>query len=322
MRPTTAVGTEAASVLDGFADHINVLLDTQYDLMDGGHHWTPVAASPLEYARAAMKRHYGPGGDWDGAEAEQAGRLVTLLLGVAGQHLEGIRALLSSRHVVFSVAPLARCVVEAAGEAFWLAGGQLASPRDRAARVWMTRLHDATRRVTTAKAFDIQDTLEGVPHAKKQVRNLEALVKDKDAIRKKVIPSRFYPSEIENREGELTLRGQQRPGLSGSLKFIAEALGVVDSYTPMYSFLSDATHPTPYAIVETLQPASEVHSDLHRFGSTDLRREYVTTRAAVVAYQQLWLLSTAYFGLDTAEVIRVCDKIDAVPRPPGIEGPE
>jgi hypothetical protein len=305
MRPKTDMSDRAAALLDAWAGHVDTLLDAQWDLMGGGHHWVPDPNSPLEYVRARLKKKFGPGGTWDGAEAESAGRLATLMLAVSGQHLEGIADLLRSRQVVFPVAPLARSIVESAGRTFWLIDPRIADSRDLAARVWMVRLENATRQVRTAKgwAADNEKLLETLVEAKKLLRQVE-------------IPSRFYASEIKNNDGVITLRGQRIPGLSGGLKHVAGGMGIEDWYTPMYAFLSDATHPTPYSALETLQPAGSVEDDaLHKFGSADMRREYMIYQAAVHAYQQLWWLATSYFGLDTAPVIEVCDRVNHLPRP-------
>lgn len=305
MRPKTEASYRAAEMLDAWADHVDSLLDTQWDLMGGGHQWVPHPESTLEFVRARLRRKYGPLGSWDGSEAESAGRLATLMLAVSGQHLEGISVLLRSRHVVFPLAPLARSIVESAGRTFWLIDPRLTESRDLAARVWMMRLDNATRQVTTAKGWmgGNENTLEGLVETKKRIRQVE-------------IPKRFYPSEVENDDGVITIRGQHIPGLSGGLKHVAAGMGVEDWYTPMYAFLSDATHPTPYAALETLQPAGNSREDLlHKFGSADMRREYMIYQAAIHAYQQSWWVTTSYFGLDTAPVVRACDKVNLLPRP-------
>jgi hypothetical protein len=273
--------------------------------MAGGHGWVPAANSPLEYVRSRLKRKFGPAGPWNGDEAESAGRLATLMLAVSGQHLEGIRELLLARQVVFPVAPLARSIVESAGRTFWLLDPRNTELRHLAARMWMVRLENVTRQVTTAKRLTGGNN-----------RSLEALVEAKKRVRQVEIPNRFFPSEVENKDGVVTIRGQHFPGLSGGLKHIAAGMGVEDWHTPMYAFLSDATHPTPYTALETLQPAgSSRDKDLHKFGSTGMRREYMIYQAAVHAYQQSWYLTTSYFGLDTTSVIDVCDKVDHLPKP-------
>lgn len=305
MRPKTDVSERAAALLDAWADHIDVVLDAQWDLMGGGHHWVPDPNSTLEWVRARLTKKFGPVGIWDGAEAESSGRLATLMLAVSGQHLEGIADLLRARQVVFPVAPLARSIVESAGRTFWLIDPRATESRDLAARVWMVRLENATRQVSTAKGW-----------AADNVKLLEKLVKAKKLLREVEIPSRFYASEIADSDGVITLRGQRIPGLSGGLKYVAGGMGIEDWYTPMYAFLSDATHPTPYAALDTLQPAGSIEDDpLHKFGSADMRREFMIYQAAVHAYQQSWWLVTSYFGLDTAAVIEVCDRVNDLPRP-------
>lgn len=303
MRPAAKLSSDAEDILDGLASHIDALLDGQYTQMLA-HHWMPAAESPLEHVRQGLLKQFGPGGDWDGAEAERAGRLGTLMLAVSGQHLEAMRALILARQVVFPIAPLARSILEAAGRTFWLTDPKLVGPRNWAARVWMARLEDITRRVTTAKGLQNQKVLE-------------ELVKRKQRLRRSDVPSRFYPSEIENRDGVITLCGQHPPGLSGSLKHVAAGMGVEDFHTGMYAYLSDLTHPTSYAALEALQPAKD--GDLHSFGSGDLRREYLIIRTALIAYQQAWYVLTTFFGLDSAEVARISDGIDSVPMPPGID---
>lgn len=229
------------------------------------------------------------------------------MLAVSGQHLEGIRALLRARQVVFPVAPLARAIVENAGRTFWLIDPRLGDARDLAARVWMYRVDDVTRQVRTAKGWQ-----------KDNQKRIEALVKLKKSIRNEEIPRRFYPSEIDNEHGRITLRGQHVPGLGGALKYIAAGMQIADVHTPMYSFLSDATHPTIYAVMETLiSVGSSGGEDLHQFGSSDMRREFMILQSAVQAYQQAWFITTSYFGLDVEPVIAVCDEVNSLPRPDG-----
>lgn len=294
--------------MDSWADHIDDLLDAQWETMADGHQWSPHPDSPLEKIRSRLQRHYGPGGDWDGSDADWAGRLVTLHLAVAGQHLEGIRALLTSRTVIIPMAPLARAIVEAAGRAFWLLNTQHSSVRRLSARLWMIRLDDATRRARTAKGWG--------PHSSQKA--IEKLVREKQRIRKDVIPGRFYGSEISNTDGRLVLCQQEIPGFSASVTYVARGMQLSeDFHTPMYAYLSDASHPSPYSAFEMLRPG-EGEDDWWKWAS-DMQREYMIWQSAVHAYQQLWLLATVYFGHDQEQVLRVCDRWDRVLHPDGME---
>lgn len=294
--------------MDSWAGHIDDLLDTQWDLMADGHRWKPHPDSQLEKTRSGLQRHYGPCGDWDGMEAEWAGHLVALYLATAGQHLEGIRALLKSRHVIIPMAPLARAIVEATGRAFWLLDPPNPSVRKLSARLWMIQLDNATRRVRTAKGWGRYGNQSAI----------EQLVRGKDRIRNKSIPGRFYGSEISNSDGMLVVCEQSIPGFSASLNYVTSGMQLTDDFhTPMYAYLSDATHPTPYAVLEMLESEGD-ESDVHKF-SSDLRREYMIWQCAVHGYQQLWLLATAYYGHDQQEVLTVCDRWDQALHPPGVD---
>lgn len=305
MRPGVRLDAEAERILDGLAAHIDDLLNAQYDSMAHGHRWTPSATSPLTTFQRELARHYGPEVYWDGAEAERAGQSATLMLAVSGQQLEAIRTLLVARHVIFPIAPLARAVLEATGRTFWLIDPRLVGLRNWAARAWMTQLDNITRQVTTAKSLANQRVVDKLVERKKKIRNTE-------------IPNRFYPSEIEDRNGKLILRKQELPGFGASLKHIAAGMEVTDWQTGMYAYLSDATHPTPYAALETVQLST--NGDPHRFGSSNLVREYIIIRSAVIAFQQAWILTSAFYGHDlSAAQMRLCDQIEEVPKPGGIE---
>lgn len=306
MRPSTELNDGAAALLDAWAAHIDSLLDAQWDLMNGGHHWTPTSDSPLDVLRTRLKKKLGPAGTWDGNESESAGRLATLMLAVSGQHLEGIRALLLSRQVIFPIAPLARSIMEAAGRTIWLIDPQVTQPRDLAARLWMMKLDNTTRQIKTTKGWDQADQ-----------KLLETLVKEKKRIRDVEIPARFYPSEIKNNDGVIAIRDEHMPGLSRSIRHIATAMKIEDWHTPMYSFLSDATHPTPYAVLATVQRVTTDVDDLRKFGSHNLHREYMILQAAVYAFQQSWFLTTSFFGLDAGPVIEVCNRAKYLPKPTG-----
>ena len=80
MRPNTKASPGAEALLDSWAAHIDDLLDPQWDMMGGGHHWHPDPDAPLETVRTRLRKKFGPTGTWDGAEAGQAGVLATLFL--------------------------------------------------------------------------------------------------------------------------------------------------------------------------------------------------------------------------------------------------
>lgn len=201
-RPPVAVTRGDANLLDGYANVIDKALDAFFS-WTASTKWQPTHASPQQYERRCLLRQYGPGGSWDGADAQIALGLGSLFVILEAQYLEGIRALLLSRQVIVPLAPPVRSCFEAACRVAWLlepreprTGRAAPLPiRDRAARVQAVRLEDLTRRKTVAVSLGDRQA----PKFGGQVRDL----------RRKILPALFYTSEIADESGELVLRGQR-----------------------------------------------------------------------------------------------------------------
>lgn len=299
MRAKPVAVGRPADILDGLAGHIDKVLDA-YDAFGKRTRWLASIDSPLEGERARLQRKMGPSGVWDGQEAVQAGEMGALFGQLAAQHLEAIRVLLISREVMFSLAPLTRSTLEVAGHVFWLLDTRIHDqPRDRAARVFLARLDDATRRVTAAKPV-------GHPH-------IETFVKRVQHLRDEFLPARFDASEIGNRDGRITLRGQSSPGLGESLRYIEHVTGVDWNTSAMYSYLSNASHPTLHVVLDAYVYDEEARKG--QFVAQDARLPYLLTRAALMSFVRVWQVTAAYHGLDYDEAGDLGEAIDALPSP-------
>lgn len=286
MRAKPTAPGATGVLLDALAAHVDKVLDA-HDDFGRRTRWRAKVDSPLEEESQRMKRHYGPGGDWRGEQARHAGEIASLFSLAAAQHLDAIRVLLENREVIFSLAPLSRSVLEITGHTFWLLDTAVHnSPRRRAARVVLAQIDDATRRVTAAKQVHHTD--------------VEAYVKHLRRLRRDVVPSMFYPSEIEvDGSGRLTLCGEKVPRLGGSFKYIEAVTGVDWNTTGMYAYLSNASHPT-YHVVRDAYVFDEV-TGKGSFVADDARLPYLLTRAALMSFIRTWQINAKYRGLDAEE---------------------
>lgn len=297
MRPPPATTARAAVVLDALADHIDKVLQAFYDF-GVLTRWQPTDGSPVEYEKAKLARKFGPGGSWDGADASHAAANAVLFTNQAGMHLEGIADLLRARHVVVPLATPTRAILELAGHVYWMLDPRLIeSLRDRAARVYLSRLADATRAKTAALAVQHPDA----PKIGKAVRDL----------RRVTLTARFYPSEITiAMNGSITLREERAPGLGLSLKYIEDVSGVDWNTPAMYAILSNESHPTLHTVIQNLSPATPGPMDLD-----DTRWPYNLARAAMMGFVRSWAIAAAYHGLDQEEAGDLGEEIETLPSP-------
>ncbi|MEV4266635.1 hypothetical protein [Kribbella sp. NPDC049584] len=285
-------------MLDSLADHIDKILDRFYDFGVRSN-WTETDDSPLVYERRWLSRHYGPDVYWDGSAANYAASSGVLFTAVSGQHLEGLRLLLRAREVIFAPAPPARSILEIAGHVFWLLDPRLQSLRDRAARTFLARLQDGTRRKTAALA---------VNHPQSPIFGGE--VSD---FRRRTIPSYFYASEIApGPRGTIKLRGQSYPGLEEALGYIGEASEVPWNTSGMYAYLSNSSHPTLHVITDSLDV---VGGKITGFGLEDVTLPYRIARMAIMCFVRCWQITAAYHGLDQREAVELGEEVDTLPEP-------
>lgn len=298
MRPGPHVPASQALILDGLADHIDKVLDAFYDF-GVRTKWESSPDSPLDSDRRRLRRQYGPNAYWTEEAANYAAGNGVLFTAVAGQHLEALRVVLRERHVVFPPATVSRPILEIAGHVFWLLDPNVVSVRDRAARAWLARLHDATRQKTAALTVEHPDA----PKLGGAVRN----------IRRKELPDRFYPSEIgEGDRGTIRLRGQSYPGLEEALEYIGKASGVPWNTSGMYSYLSNASHPTLHVIADSLH---ETDGKPTGFGLEDVTLPYRISRMAIMCFVRCWQVTAAYHGLDHDEPGDLGEEIEELPAP-------
>jgi hypothetical protein len=82
--------------------------------------WQPLAVSPFDEVARLLLSQYGPGGDWDASDAQNALGIASMFLELMGQYLEGTAALVRSRHVIVPLPPLVRSLFEAACQVAWI----------------------------------------------------------------------------------------------------------------------------------------------------------------------------------------------------------
>lgn len=293
-RPRGTVGHADSALLDAYAVAIDRSLDALYAWTSTtGWAWLPNC--PLEQERSLMRRQYGPGGDWDGSDADTNLWLCSLYLLSAAQHLEGIRALLEARQVVVPVAPLVRSVFEVAGRVAWMLEPlphrirRLASwnVRVRAARLAVVRVEDLTR----AKTVSLSMKSSLAP----------ARGKDLHTLTKKLIPAQFYKSEIvRDNRGRLLIAGQGVPGLAEAGNVYTRLHGEDWSAGGVYDWLSNATHPTATALLELMSDQNAAGQRRFEIESADYPARL--SRLALVTFLRTWSQIAQYLGQTLEEI--------------------
>jgi len=291
------VTREAAEILTALWEHIDRIL-LAYRLFGDDTRWAATDMSPVAREKHALTRQLGPAGLWDERDASHAAAEAVHFTNQAADYLRGIAALLRAVELDAPLAPVTRSLLELVGHVYWLLDPRLSdSMRDRAARVYLSRLGDVTRAKTAALAVKHPDA----PRFGKAVRDL----------RRNTLNARFYPSEIEiGKSGAIRVRDQSTPGLAASLQYIEEVTGQTWNTEGMYAILSNSSHPTLYAAIEGLRDPNSIRLEL-----ADTLWSYKLTRVAMLAFVRAWGITAAYHGLDHKQAGTLGEAIDGLPTP-------
>ena len=236
-------------------------------------------------------KQVGPAGDWDGQDADHAAWISMLLTVAAAQYLDGIASLLSSRDVFLPIAPIVRSVMEIAGRIAWLLDPSV-RPRDRAARVNLLRLESLTRGKTTAYSLGHADAYKWGD--------------DLRAFKVEVLPSKFYPSEIDWPGGRLLLREQRLPRFRDTQSIMEEVHDESWRAAGHYDVISDLTHPTFHMILQLMSQGPVDPTDVSSpsewvFALDDASYPWNLGRNAAVSFLNTWALSSWYIGAPSSE---------------------
>ena len=302
-RPAPTVPPRSAVVLDLWVDLANEVLDAKYAWI-AETNWEPTPDSPLAIERDLLLRQYGPGGDWDSSDSQNVLGVGSMFLELAGQHFEGLAALMTARQAIVPVAPVARSLLEACARVAWVLEPLPYQPhrkafvnvRQRAARVTAVRLEDLTRAKTVAVSLS---------HTTAQRR--VTAVKE---LRQEIIPARFWPSEIEDKDGKLTIRGQKLPGFRESAVHFARVHGVDWKAGGLYDYLANASHPTPTTILEITVPGELGN---RRFEIADPTYPCRLMRMSAIALLHTWAMLAQYLGRAAWSLDSLYQRIDALP---------
>jgi hypothetical protein len=297
------VSAEALRILESLAQALETIV-LSYEEFANDTGWHHTEDSPMAADLKSLKRKFGPGGDWQGDELNHALTSAMVFLVVQEQHIQALAALLRQQLVFFSIAPIARSVLELSGRVAWLLDTRIDS-RTRAARGFLGQIEDATKAKRTAYALDMK-------HASKFGQRLHD-------VRKVTAPARFDESEIETmKDGVMLIRKQRLPGLRDSLRINEEVHQNPWNAGGMYDYLSNATHPTLYTALEMFSVDGQTSSG--RMTSLHLENmilPYRLCRTSAQAFLDTWALHAAYTGLDVELPRLLGRELDELPKPPG-----
>lgn len=291
-----------ATVLDAFAEHLDVFLDVQ-NAFAYQTHWEPANdQAPYVGEQAWALRQWGPGGDWSTENIDRTLMYGVLGLSVSGQLLETILNCLRSRDVLFPLAPLIRSILERCGLVGWLLYTGQDLPkwhiRDRVARLLLLELSDMRYHLSAAKVLSPPS----------DIQQLVMQLTDRKAVRAQL----FWPSEIEERgDREPLIRGTELPSISQFNKHIGAGIGLDWNHEGVYRVLSNLTHPT-YA---PLRPLIGVSDPVEGpFWSLDDPSYFRMVRAALLACSYTWEMLATYLGHPKDEIRQLRRAFDNEPR--------
>lgn len=303
-RPVTEPGM--ATILDAFAEHIDVHLDVQ-NAFAYRTHWEPASdRAPYPWEQGRVLRQWGPGGDWTTENIDRALTFGTLGLSVSGHLLEGVLSCLRSRDVLFPLAPMIRSIVERCGLVGWILYTGQNTPtwsiRDRVARLLLAEISDMKYHLSAAKVLSPPKEIQQLS---KQLAN-----------RKASIGLLFWPSEITKREGrESLIRGTQLPSISEFNHHIGAGIGLDWNHEGIYRVLSNLTHPTYAPLRPLLGARDPVDGPLW---SLDDPTYFRSVRAALLAYSYTWEMLATYLGYSHGEIRQLREAFDDDPRLKGL----
>lgn len=263
--------------------------------------WIEGERSQFEWDRTNLTRQFGPDGSWDESDAVHGVSIAWVHLATGARYLTGIATLLRNGEVL-CLPPLIRSVFELAGRVTWLLDPRIAL-RNRAARIFLSRLEDATRAKSAAKSLSHPELVK-FGHAVYELR-------------RKFLPAHFYPSEIEDNDGTFTIRGEKTPKFKASLTFFDEVHQGNWNATGLYDFLSNSAHPTVHSALENFQ----LHTDPNggaarwRLNLEDAVYPYRLSRSGVLAFIAMWRLMATYLDIDVQPINEIGSSIDEVPEP-------
>lgn len=285
-RPEVNIPERAALVLSAHAAFLSDVLDA-FGEWNNEHEWVATDGSPSVRERQTIRRHFGPAGNWTDEPSINLTGIVSLLLGSSSQYLEAIAALIEAHQVIASLPPLVRAVYEASGRITWVIAPLTSTrlgrttARPRVARAMLVQLEDFGRAKEAAVSLDM-------PTAPKYGESWHRLKRD-------VIPGLFYESErVRTKSGKLILCEQALPGFKDAAVIFEKVHALEWKAAGVYDFLSNAAHPTPHMVMNSvkLQPNGMVRFEID--GTTSVTRQI---RIAVLSFLHAWRITSTYLGL-------------------------
>jgi hypothetical protein len=284
---------------DSISDESNHAFDTMADYYDRAARelqqygdrtrWAGESQSLLERERVQFVRQLGPGGPWGESDLKHglAASFTHLVFGA--RYLTGMSLLLRGREVL-CVPPLTRSLLELSARVAWLLDPRIGI-RNRAARAFLNKVDYATRAKATAKSLSHPDLVR-FGHDLRRLRKVD-------------LGSRFYPSEVENVDGRLTIRGESLPGFRQSLELMEAVYGVQWNAAGMYDYLSNSAHPTLHTALGNSRIVDDVDSGYLRLNvdSEDALNVLTLARNGVITFTYMWELVAIYMGVDRQDVL-------------------
>ena len=81
----------------------------------------------------------------------------------------------------------------------------------------------------------------------------------------------------------------------------------------MYSYLSNASHPTIHVVYDAY--VYDEKADKGHFVAKDAQLPYLLTRAAIMSFVRIWQITAKYYGFDDSEAGDLGEQIAGLPAP-------
>lgn len=292
---TDSQGSTTSDLLD-LADRIQVLVG-HFSHQAETRDWTPSPQSPCHAIAGLLKQEAGPGGSWDGNDAELATQMAFVMLHASAQYLAGAEVLIRNGQVKFALAPVVRSMFEAMGRVAWLLDPDVDTVRKFAGRLRLLWLEELRRDEEIRRSVGQRAEGKKVAAARKaaklgvrgQFRTDEIVETDPDGGSSPVIVS---------------LCGETLPGLRQSVHYVEQVYKSAWGAKKFYDTLSTVSHPHVLSMLSMVQIQDAPDTSGRRFSFGLPNAEYPTILAnnAALTFVDTWRLFLAFSGLPDNDI--------------------
>ena len=281
---TVSIGAD--KVREALGDIPDFLIRTRDPLYDHGGRPNAWVGEPGSQCRIeSASQAAGPGGLWGDKPFRWAAETCGMYLAAAAEHLRCLGLMLDQQGFLMSPEVITRAIYELTMRVAWILDNE-ATPRQRAARVYMESFH-GLRRALEGYSRLWTDVAVALKHARQQIFESD-------------VPDLFWPNEINFGDNipvrEWSLAGESYPSPEDIVALLATRSEIsVREVAGMYAVLSAYVHPNPVELQRRLVPSGDGRGQGLSVTPSHLRQ---LVGSSVAAFYQAYRLQATYLGWD------------------------